>query len=83
MLIPTLPLLILVISQCSEFLTGFSKRKQAKLTEKREKAKERDKLEQAKEKREVSCFRSTFTRGFWWDQLQSPGGVRMAALKEG
>ncbi|KAL7414616.1 hypothetical protein BDY24DRAFT_385850 [Mrakia frigida] len=36
----------------AEFLTGFSKRKQAKLTEKREKAKERDKLEQAKEKRE-------------------------------
>ena len=39
---------------CSEFLTGFSKRMQAKLTEKREKAKERDRLEQQKEKREVS-----------------------------
>lgn len=41
---------------CSEFLTGFSKRKQAKLTEKREKAKERDRLEQQKEKREVSTI---------------------------
>lgn len=47
-------LLLVWLDACSEFLTGFSKRKQAKLQEKREKAKERDKLEQAKEKREVS-----------------------------
>jgi hypothetical protein len=36
-----------------EYLTGFSKRKQAKLAEKKEKAIERDRLAQQAEKREV------------------------------
>lgn len=37
----------------SEFLTGFSKRKQAKIAAKREKAIEREKNERKQEKREV------------------------------